>query len=239
MTKPLIGVTSDIEYRDGTPRLAYYFLGEATATALVNAGALPVLLVHDLSSVELYLNRLDAIYISGGGYQFPYERLVDFADADGQPPEKVARAAFELELVRRAEERRLPIFGVCGGFQVMNVVAGGTIIPALKETRAEWRAHREPGIYDQAAHEVVMTRDSRLRDIVGVDRMMVNSLHSQGVVQAGPAARPAAWSPDGVLEAIERPDLPFWIGVQWHPEFHISPGDAKILEAFVAAAAHR
>jgi putative glutamine amidotransferase len=67
--------------------------------------------------------------------------------------------------------------------------------------------------------------------------MPVNSRHAQGVSTVAKGVRISARAPDGVVEAIERADLPFWLAVQWHPEFHISPGDAKLLEAFVAAAA--
>lgn len=235
MTRPLIGITSDIEYRDGNPGRDWYFLDARNIPALAEAGAVPVMLPHQADLIDAYLERLDGVIISGGGYQFPAPTLL--GDVAKEPPEKVARIRFELALVAAAEARRMPILGVCGGFQLMNVASGGEIVPALAEVDPAWAMHRAGARFDQIGHVVDVDPGSRLGEIVGVAAMPVNSRHGQGVTNVAPGLRVGARAPDGIVEAIERTDLPFWLAVQWHPEFHISPGDAKLLEAFVAAAA--
>ena len=235
MTRPLIGITSDIEYRDGNPGRDWYFLDARNIPALSAAGALPVMLPHEPDLIDSYLDRLDGVLVSGGGYQFPTPTLL--RPEAGEPPEKVARIRFELALVAAAESRRMPLLGVCGGFQLMNVASGGQIVPVLADVDPAWAMHRSGAKFDEIGHVVEVDPDSRLGEIVGVAAIPVNSRHSQGVTTVAPGLRVSARAPDGVVEAIERADLPFWLAVQWHPEFHISPGDAKLLEAFVAAAA--
>ena len=235
MRRPLIGITSDIEYRDGNPGRDWYFLDARNIPALTAAGALSVMLPHEIDLIEDYLDNLDGVFISGGGYQYPTPHLLD--TGTNEPPEQVARIRFELALAMAAEARRMPILGICGGFQLMNVAAGGGIVPVLADADPAWAMHRSGARFDEIAHHVEVDPRSRLGEIVSVATMPVNSRHSQGVAAVAPGVRISARAPDGVVEAIERPDLPFWLAVQWHPEFHISPGDARLLEAFVAAAA--
>ncbi|AXU20202.1 gamma-glutamyl-gamma-aminobutyrate hydrolase family protein [Novosphingobium sp. ERN07] len=238
MRRPLIGVTADVELRSDARQL-HYFANKAMMRALSSAGALPVMLPHEAEFIDDYLGVLDGVLISGGGYQFPHPLLIDPATVDQEPVEKVARTRFELALVQRATERDLPLLGICGGFQVMNVAAGGTIVPSLKSLRPEWHMHRDAAPYEEAAHEVVTMPGSLLSEIVGCDSFPVNSLHSQGVIEPGVDASTAAVAPDGIVEAIERRDRRFWIATQWHPEFHISEADGCLFDAFVAAAAAR
>jgi putative glutamine amidotransferase len=234
--RPLIGITADIEYREGNPGRDWYFLDAQNIPALVAAGALPVMLPHDETLIDDWLDRIDGVLISGGGFQFPTEQLIDFAAIHELPPEKVARTRFELALARRSGERQIPLFGVCGGFQLMNVVAGGTIAPQLADIDPAWSGHRDGKRFDEAAHEVQVEPGTRLAAITGAARFPVNSRHSQGVIAAASGLRIAARSLDGVIEAIERPGDQFWLATQWHPEFGISPADAAILAAFVDAA---
>lgn len=237
--RPLIGITADIEYRDGNPGRDWYFLDAQNIPALVAAGALPIILPHDETLIDDWLDRLDGVYITGGGFQYPTEALIDFAAVDGLPPEKIARTRFELALARRSGERQIPLFGVCGGFQLMNVAAGGTIAPQLTEIDPAWSFHRDGKRFDEAAHDVHVEPGTRLAAITGTMQFPVNSRHSQGVIAAASSLRVAARSPDGVIEAIERSGNPFWLATQWHPEFDISPADAAILAAFVDAARER
>lgn len=235
MTRPLIGITSDIEYRDGNPGRDWYFLDAQNIPALTEAGGLTVMLPHEIDLIDDYLDRLDGVFISGGGYQYPTPVLL--GGGIGEPPEKVARIRFELALVAAAEARLMPILGTCGGFQLMNVAAGGRIVPALADRDPAWAMHRSGARFNEIGHDVEVDPGSRLGKIVGVPTMSVNSRHAQGVSEVAQGIHVSARSADGVVEAIERRDLPFWLAVQWHPEFHITHGDARLMEAFVAAAA--
>jgi len=241
MPKPLIGITLDIEFQEnGNPPRDFYMLDAQNGKAMAEAGAALVMLPHDIDSIATYLDRLDGVMIAGGGWQFPLPQLIDFAATDGLPAGKVQRTRFELALISAAEARNAPLLGVCGGFQTMNVAAGGAMVPSLEVTKPEWLHHGERKCgFDKHAHDVVITQGTRLAAIVGEPRLPVNSRHSQGVTQAAPGLAVSATSDDGVVEAIERPSGAFWMALQWHPEFHISDGDRRILEAFVSACAER
>lgn len=237
MTRPLIGITLDVEFEPkGNPPRDVYFLDARNGVALTAVGAALVMLPHDGDAIATYIDRLDGVMIAGGGWQFPSPQLVDFSATDGLPPEKVQRTRFELDLIAAAESRSMPILGACGGFQTMNVAAGGSMIPSLEAVNPSWAHHgARRRRFDEHEHDVLITQGTRLAAIVGEPRLPVNSRHSQGVTQAAPDLIVSAMSEDGVVEAIERPSGPFWMAVQWHPEFHISDGDRLILEAFVAA----
>ncbi len=233
--RPLIGITADIEVRDGNPPRDWYFLDAQNIPALEAAGALPVILPHAIDLIDDYLDRLDGVLISGGGYQYPDPALVDWDSAEGEPPEKLARARFELALVRRTEARRMPLLGTCGGFQLMNVAAGGSIVPVLPETVHRWRDSASEAVwrFDEPAHDVQATPGSRLATIVGVAPFAVNSRHKQGVHRAAPSVVTSALAPDA-RGGYERPDLPFWHAVQWHPDFTSRPPTPDLSRAFVA-----
>ena len=136
-------------------------------------------------------------------------------------------------------DRDLPVLGICGGQQLLNVVLGGTLIQHIPETVAEPLAHEQPNPRDEAGHNVDVIEGSLLHRLVGTTTLAVNSAHHQSVDRAGPDVRVSATAPDGVVEAIEHLGYRFCLGVQWHPEFLISPGDGRILEGFVAVAAER
>lgn len=241
MAKTLIGITLDIAIeKKAHPPRDFYFLDAQNSKAMEEAGAALAMLPHDIDAIETYLERLDGVMIAGGDWQFPTPHLINFAATKDLPAEKVQRTRFELALIAAAEERSVPILGICGGFQTMNVAAGGVIVPNLGAANPEWLHHgaRTSG-FDEYAHDVVVKDGTRLAAIVGEPRLPVNSRHSQGVAQAAPTVVVSASSDDGVVEAIERPSGPFWMALQWHPEFHISEGDRRILEAFVSACAER
>lgn len=231
--RPVIGVTADIEFRpDGRPPRDFYFLDARNAEMLRSLGAAPILLPSEIDAVDDYLELCDGILVSGGGYQFPVPELTR---GDGtEPPEKVRRLAFETALLRRAIERDRATLGVCGGFQVLNHVTGGALVPRLAEARADWAVHRGPD-YRQMVHPVQPVAGTLFERLVGSAPFDVNSMHRQGVVQAGAGAVVAGVAPDGVVEAIEVPGRRYCLGVQWHPEFLLSEPERRLLAAFVEA----
>ena len=98
-------------------------------------------------------------------------------------------------------------------------------------------AHEQPNPRTEPGHAVTVTPGTALHRYVGAGSMMVNSAHHQAVKTVGTGVLVNATAPDGVIEGIEDPSRRFCIGVEWHPEYEIDPGDAKLLGAFVAAAA--
>ncbi|HEY6099754.1 MAG TPA: gamma-glutamyl-gamma-aminobutyrate hydrolase family protein, partial [Anaeromyxobacter sp.] len=110
-----------------------------------------------------------------------------------------------------------PVLGVCGGMQLMNVVRGGTLYQDLRaDTGLAGHQQLEPK--DVPSHDAVVARGTHLATLVAEGAVPVNSTHHQAVRDPGHGVLVSARAPDGVVEAIELPDLPFAVGVQWHPE---------------------
>lgn len=231
MKRPVIGVTPDIEFRpEAQPPRNNYFTDEQTFTALAAAGAAAIMLPHDLDSLDAYLDRIDGLLVTGGGYQFRDAKL--FKGDGSEPPEKERRTRFEIALLSRAIELDLPTFAVCGGFQTLNRVTGGDLVVALQDVDPEWSRHRGPS-YTALVHPVHVVHGTRLAEIVGTEPFDVNTRHRQGVVAAGSGAVVGARSDDGLVEAIEVPGKRFCIGTQWHPEFLLSTPERRLFDRFV------
>ena len=125
--KPVIGITPDIEFRpDGRPPRDFYFVDARNAAALHEAGATAILLPHEADDIDAYLDLVDGLLVTGGGYQFQTPAL--FRHDGTEPPEKERRTRFEAALLRRAIERDLAVLAVCGGFQTLNMVTGGDLV---------------------------------------------------------------------------------------------------------------
>jgi len=129
----------------------------------------------------------------------------------------------------------MPVLGICGGQQLLHVVLGGKLIQHIPDTVADALAHEQPNPRDEAGHQVLIKEGTTLRQIVGTDNLAVNSAHHQAALDEPDGVVVNARAPDGVIEGIESTAYNFCIGVQWHPEFHISEGDALIIEAFIKA----
>ena len=182
------------------------------------------------------VDGLDGLLLTGGGDLDPrhYGRRAHPKTASIDPP----RDELELELSRRGLKRRLPMLGICRGAQVLGVALGGELVQDIGSeiANAEQHAPREGSKLPR--HWVALAPGSRLRAILGADRVRVNSSHHQANRRLGPEAQAAAWSPDGVVEGIEATGSAFVIGVQWHPErmWRRAPRQGRLLAAFVAAA---
>jgi putative glutamine amidotransferase len=195
-------------------------------------------LPHDIDQIEPLLDRLDGFVIAGGGYQFPVPDLIDPEPAP-ETIHKVARARFEWALAQAALDRDVPILGICGGFQVLNAVTGGSLIVDLAQSHPSAIAHNQPGSVDEPGHDITIVAGTRLSALSPAARVPVNSFHRQGVVHIGPGIVAAAFADDGLVEAIEVPGKRFALGVQWHPEWTQSPCDPAMIRALVTAAASR
>lgn len=232
----LIGVTCDFEVvqdRRGAaaPR---YICPDAYVRALGAAGALAVLLPHqDPAAPEELLAPLAGLVISGGDFdvppsyygQAPRPRLGKLLDA---------RSSFERSLLQQAMARKMPILGVCGGMQLLNVACGGTLFQDLSE-RPHTASHEQPAQKHLPHHAVRLTPGSQLARIYGTELLQANSTHHQIVDRVGEPLRATGTTEDGVVEAIEHTALPFCLGVQWHPE--LLGGQAWRLYAALVAAA--
>ncbi len=233
--KPVIGLTLDCEPAGGYSKLPWYALRENYFAAVCRAGGLPVALPHEADDAEAYLDRIDGLIVTGGHFDVSPELF----GAPARHPSvttKDRRTGFELAVTRAAVSRDVSVLGICGGQQLLNVALGGTLIQHIPDEVEGALAHEQPNPRTEAGHTVRVARNTLLHRIVGADELAVNSAHHQAVREPGPGLIVDAEAPDGVIEGIEDPRRRFCLGVQWHPEYGISEGDALIFAAFVAAA---
>ena len=154
------------------------------------------------------------------------------------------RDEYEIELIKRALDAGLPLFAICRGIQILNVVFGGTLvqdIPSEMTAALEHKLDVPPNEPFTIAHEVWLEKDSLLARLASDagndgDSRQVNSRHHQAVKTLGAGLVAVATAPDGVIEAVEDPTRRFCLGVQWHPENFYRTGEFRSLfEGFVRA----
>lgn len=231
-TRPRIGIS--VNRRDGKEMLADPYF-----QSVILAGGAPVLVpaTTELSVLTTIVEGLDGLLLTGGGDISP--------DLLGETPHPSLedvdpiRDTSELQLIRLAHQRGLPIFGICRGHQLINVAFGGTLYqdlpsqfpsPVLPHSQAEAR--------DVITQSVTLTTpDSELQRAMGLDAttrtapIPVNSLHHQAVRDLAPGFVATAEAPDGVNEAMEHPEYPI-LSVQWHPEWLATTGHEAMLNLF-------
>ena len=231
--KPLIGVTTS-EVRkaarsnpkpEGDPQQREMALGMLYMRAVERAGGLPVVLPPmALEEVPALLGHLNGVCLSGGPDIDPSGYGVDPHPELGDTEPTLD--AFELAVAQEADQRGLPLLGVCRGAQAMNIARGGTLhqhIPDITDGKID---HRQTDSGDKTAHEIRIEKGSRLESIIGETTTAVNSFHHQAIDRLGRDLTPVAWAPDGTIEAIEGiPAEPLFVGVQWHAESLVDRAD--------------
>ncbi|HKT80216.1 MAG TPA: gamma-glutamyl-gamma-aminobutyrate hydrolase family protein [Vicinamibacterales bacterium] len=226
---PLIGVTACDKLED-------------YRQSILHVGG-EVLILDPSMEVADALRRIDGLLLTGGE---------DVAPAlFGDPPHpklgevNARRDAFELALIAEARARQLPLFAICRGIQILNVAFGGSLvqdIPSETPGALEHRLTTPPHQPFELAHEIWIEPDSLLARLMrerlsDADSCEVNSRHHQAVKRLGTGLQMSATAPDGVIEAIEDPSMPFCLGVQWHPENFFRTGEFRpLFEGFVDAA---
>lgn len=235
MSRPIIGITLDSEEAGGYSKFPWYAVRENYCGAIASAGGLPVPLPHEPEIAESYLDTIQGLVITGGAFDVDPAIFGDDTRHDTVVT-KDRRTAFEIAVTRGAIDRDMPVLGICGGQQLLNVVLGGTLIQHIPDEVEDALAHEQPNPRDEPGHDVAVTAGTLLHRITGTETMSVNSAHHQAVRDIGTDVVIDAVAADGVIEGIELPGRKFCLGVQWHPEFSIDPGDARIFEAFIKAA---
>ncbi len=235
MSLPVIGITVDSEQPGGYSKFPWYALRENYSSAVTRAGGLPVLLPNETVHVERFLDRIDALVVTGGAFDVD-PALFGAAERHPSVSLKPGRTEFEFAVTQGALEHNMPVLGICGGQQLLNVVLGGTLIQHIPDEIEGALAHEQPNPRDEPGHAVTVVPDTLLHLICGATELAVNSAHHQAAGTVGDGVVVDALAADGVIEGIEAPAYAFCLGVQWHPEFSIDPADDKIFDALIAAA---
>lgn len=237
--RPSIGITPDVSGTTGDGATPRYELKASYAEAVLRAGGLPMVMPYsdDRSVVEAYLDRVQGVLVTGGAFDVPPQAYGDVA-RDGLGELKPGRTAFETEILRGALSRNLPVLGVCGGMQLLNVVLGGTLYQDIRRELADAREHEQKHDRTQPQHPIDIKPGTLLAELLGATQVMVNSTHHQAPRRTADGVLVSATAPDGVIEAIESRAHVFALGVQWHPELliHSIPAHLGIYRGFVTRA---
>ena len=183
--RPIVGVTLDSEPPGGYSKYPWYALRQNYADAIIAAGGLPVALPHDAALAAAYLDRIDALVVTGGAFDVD-PALYGDGDCHATVTLKEGRTAAELALTQGALARDLPVLGICGGEQLLAVALGGTLVQHIPDSVANALAHEQPNPRHEPGHPVAIVPDTLLHRIVGAMVMQVNS-----APPGGARARPA------------------------------------------------
>jgi putative glutamine amidotransferase len=223
MTSIWVGVSCN--YMSAEPRKFYpkkelQYAENSLLQSVSLAGGVPLLLpfLEPLHTPEktasLFLERLDAVLIAGGADIDPAEYNEALVEERwrGYPP----RDRLEIALIHEARRQKKPILGICRGHQLLNVALGGSLYQDLPSMRPSDITHRDQEAYDKLGHLIRVESNSHLARLLGAGEQRVNSVHHQGIKQLAKGLIATAFSPDGLIEAVEGEGC---LGIQWHPEW--------------------
>lgn len=233
-SSPIVGITAD--YRKGrNDRGAFAVVAAEYVDCVRDAGAIPLILppTADQENVATLVEVVDGIIFTSGGDLDPQRD--GFMPHPSQTLHEPRRESFERELMAACADRRLPVFGIGAGMQLLNVSQGGNLFYHIPEDLPKALPHRD-SLDSEHRHGLVVVPDSLMGRIYGDGEIRVNSYHHMAVDEPAPGFRVTAHCQDGVVEAIET-DLKDWfaIGVQFHPQAKSASAlDQRLFEEFVA-----
>ena len=246
--RPIVGVIGSAHTVEG--KFTAQRVGERNLRAVAEvAGALPLMFAGtpEITDIGALLDTVDGILLTGARANVHPNRFGQQEDPRHEPYD-TNRDALALALVEACVARGVPLFGICRGFQEMNVAFGGSLHPEIRELpgRMNHRMPRLPNgeIHPDLAvifadrHDVRLTPGGVFAQLLATETIRVNSLHGQGILEPGKRIVVEGVAEDGTIEAIRIADAPgFALGVQWHAEHeaHRNPVNRKLFEAFGAA----
>jgi putative glutamine amidotransferase len=242
---PVVGVIGSAHLVEG--KFIAQRVGERNLRAVAEtAGALPLIFPGspELTDMEALLDVVDGVLLTGGRANVHPTRFGQDADPRHEPYDE-PRDALALPLIETCVARGVPLFGICRGFQEMNVAFGGSLHPEIRELPGRMNhrmprlpngeIHPDPAVIFAERHEIRLTPGGVFAKLFGTDSIRVNSLHGQGILEPGPRVIVEGVAEDGTMEAIRIADAPgFALGVQWHAEYDAShnPINRALFEAF-------
>lgn len=233
MSKPVIAINADYRAAKGdTPAVSYVAAGYYDA--VLQAGGLPLFMppLAEEADVHQMLDMADGVLMVGGADLDP--RRDGWMLHPTVRPLEARRESFDRMLVRVVAERRVPVFGVGVGMQLLNVAMGGNLFLDIAEDVPTALPHKD--LLDPAhRHTLELTAGSLMDRVYGDGELRVNSKHHMAIDEVAPCFDVTARCPDGIVEAIES-NTPDWfaIGTQFHPEANTASAlDMRIFEEFV------
>ena len=220
-TKPLIGITTDFKDKHNS-------IEEAYSKAVAGYGGIPVLIPTVENQTDYLITIIDRI----DGLLIPGSRDMDPKHYNEGPHPKLnpmnkERTAAEYIVLESALEKNIPVLGICGGMQFINVFFGGSLYQDIQDLVENPLIHEKGTV-----HPVKISEGSKLLRIVGKSEFSVKSYHHQAVNKVGGILRANAHSSDGLVEGLESEEH-FLLAVQWHPELEDSEISKKIFESFI------
>ncbi len=235
--QPVIGITAGREKSD--TNIQKTCLIEKYSEAILQSGGIPLIIPTCTPSVVIFyiLQKIDGLLLTGGGD-------IETKRFNGEFHPKVygvdeKRDQLEIDLVLAAVDQKIPTLGICRGIQVINVALGGDLYTDIADQQPDASRHDWfPGYpRDLLTHTVEIKEASLINRITKQQRLEVNSLHHQAIRNLAGNLIAIAFSPDGIVEAVEMKNHPFFLGLQWHPEWIYSlPPTQLIFKAFINAA---
>ncbi len=245
MTKPVIGVIGNSFIVED--RFAAQLVGERNLQAIAEVtDALPMMFAGNpkITDIDSLLSVVDGILLTGARANVHPRYFKMEPDVSHEPYDE-NRDSLALPLIDACVERGIPVFGICRGFQEMNVAAGGSLHPEIRTLPGRMNhrmprletgeIHPDPAVVFADRHEVQLLPDGVFAKLLGKDTIRVNSLHGQGILQLGERIIAEGVAEDGTIEAIRfKEALGFALGVQWHAEYdpQTNPINRALFQAF-------
>lgn len=248
MSKPVVGIIGNSHLVEN--RFSAQLVGEKNMRAVAEvAGALPVMFagIPDITDLTTLLDLVDGVLLTGARANVHPTRF-DTAPHPAHEPYDERRDTIALSLIDACVTRGVPLFGICRGFQEMNVAFGGTLHPEIRELPGRMNhrmprlptgeIHPDPNVVFADRHDVRLAPGGVFARLLGTETIRVNSLHGQGILDPGKRIVVEGVAEDGTMEAIRIADAPgFALGVQWHAEYdpQANPVNQALFRAFGAA----
>ena len=231
MKKPIIGITLDNEEPGHYSKFPWYAIRKNYLHSIEKFGGIPFPLLHTQSNLKDIISLIDAIIITGGGFDIN-PSLYEKKNTSSRSIKKI-RTDFEIKICEMSLQLNIPILGICGGEQLLNVCCGGSLIQDIKEYNKSSLEHEQTNPRNQTSHSVKINKQTKLFKIINQSVIKVNSSHHQAVNQLGKNLIVSSQASDGIIESIESTKHEWCIGVQWHPEFLITKADKLLISNFI------
>lgn len=235
MRKPIVGVICNVKRINFENRefVDINYATEKYIESLEKADCVPLLIpcMNDQTSYQALLDVVDGLLLTGGADIDPMIFGQDQKPGIGEVYHEVD--VEQIYLAQYAKEHNIPILGICKGAQVMNVALGGTLIQDIERELPQATLHSQTIHSQKPSHRIRLGNGSKLQEIFGTELLDTNSFHHQSIDQLGEGLCVTAQSNDGIVEAVEHMDHPFYVGVQWHPEMMLWDGSMEpLFDAF-------